>query len=236
MSAGRWFLIPLISLPFIAFPLVFAQQTIYGDLSGSLGPGIYIVVGSCRVVAGESLIIMPGTTFLHAGSYDWRMNGSLIAVGTEEAPIRFCRQEPIEDHKWGGLCFYSGSEEESILEWCEFEYCKSTNYPYDKGGAIYLDQVTIPIKHCKFTQCEATYGGAIYGDYSGFLTIQSCSIQGNISDSGGGIYLHNCTNAIILGCSIGINSADNGGGIYLDNCSNAIIRECYVGINSAENS
>ena len=45
----------------ITFALASAQPTIHGDLSGTLGPGTYIVDGDCQVPVGQQLEIQAQT-------------------------------------------------------------------------------------------------------------------------------------------------------------------------------
>ena len=195
----------VIGLPVLSI----AQQTIQGDLSGELGPGTYVVTGHCRVNIGHTLRILPGTTLLHSGSYRWNVNGQLTAIGTEDEPIVFTRRDPIHEHRWGGLCFYPGSDEHSRLEWCQFDNCFCINYPYDQGGVIYLGHVAIPIAHCTFSQSYATWGGAIYADYSDSLVIEDCVFSYNNSGNGGGVYLNHCTNSVVRNCVVWGNEAES---------------------------
>ncbi len=58
-----------------------------GALSGTLGPGAYHVVGIIHVDFGDSLRVMPGTTFVFDGPYPFRIYGTLLAEGTESNSI-----------------------------------------------------------------------------------------------------------------------------------------------------
>jgi predicted outer membrane repeat protein len=200
-------IILMLLLPFAL--LCRAQQTIQGDLTGTLGPGSYVVIGTCRVNTGDTLRIAPGTVLLHAGHYRWYINGQLIAVGIEEAPIIFSRRDPVPEHRWDGLWFYSGCEQATRLEWCQFDNCYSTNFPYDQGGVVYLGHVSIPISHCTFSDNYATWGGAIFADYSDSLVVEYCEFSHNNAGNGGAIYLNHCTDAVIRNCTVWGNEAES---------------------------
>ena len=185
-----------------------AQQTVHGTLSGNLGPGTYIVDGDCQVLSGQSLTIRPGTTFLHSGHFTWMIYGQVSAVGTANEPIRFIRQFPYEAHKWGGFRFQQGSSSQSVLEWCELDYCKNIAYPTYNGGAIYLEHVAITIRNCKITNGQASDGGGIYANYSpAGLIIDNCLVANCTSGNGGGIYLNYSDGASITNFIIKNNSS-----------------------------
>lgn len=185
------------------------QPSIFGELSGELGPGVYVVVGNCQVRDGDTLRINPGTTFMHTGYYTWQIEGLLLAVGKENEPISFKRRDPIEDHRWGGFQFFLGYTGQSEVRWCHFDYCKKHNYPNNKGAAIYLGNVSVIIRNCTFTNGYATDGGAIYAEYSDEQVIDSCTFVLNNSGNGGGIYLDHCTRAVISNCYIGQNESES---------------------------
>jgi hypothetical protein len=188
----------------------FAQPTIQGVLSGSLGPGTYIVNGDCEVASGQSLTINPGTTFLHNGHHTWYIYGELSAVGTEGQPIVFDRQDPIETHKWGGLRFQDGASEDCILQWCEIAFCKNQAVPNTRGGGIYIDRTGVDILNCTIRNCQAADGGGIYTLYANGLLISECTITNNVAQDAGGIYLSRSNPATVQNCVIAYNnSADN---------------------------
>ena len=184
-----------------------AQSTIQGVLSGTLGPGIYIVNGDCEVLSGQSLTINSGTTFLHNGHHTWYIYGELTAVGTETQPIIFDRQNPIEDHKWGGLRFQTGASEDCILQWCEIAFCKNQWAPNTRGGGIYIDRTGVDILNCTIRNCQAADGGGIFTLYANGLLISECTIINNFAQDAGGIYLSRTNPATVINCVIAYNSS-----------------------------
>jgi hypothetical protein len=181
---------------------ILAQEPIQGELTGSLDPGIYIVIGEIRVPIGQLLIINPGTTFLHNGHHIWLIQGELQAIGTQDQPIIFTREQPSEYHKWKGLRFTETSSGSSILEWCEINYCKNMSPPFTRGGAIYIDNTGITLRNCTITNCEAEYGSGIYATSANSLFIDGCTIAFNIAGLGAGIYLIDTQDATVANCII----------------------------------
>jgi len=183
-----------------------AQPSISGSLSGSLGPGTYLVAGDCQVLYGNTLTIAPGTTYLHTGHYTWDISGELNAAGTESQPIQFLRQNPIEAHLWGGLRFQWGSAG-SLLEWCTISSCRNVDWPNYIGGAIYADGSGLTIRHCTISNCEAGNGGGIAVGNASDIEIDHCTIENCVSGNGGGIDLFYGSNVQITNCIIKNNSA-----------------------------
>ena len=177
------------------------SQNISGPVSGTLGPGIYTVVGDCQVNSGETLVVLPGTEFQHIGNYEWTINGLLLAVGAPDSLIRFVRQLPDTSHSWGGLRFPSSSANGSVLDYCIIAYCSNPNR---FGGGLYCSNSTITVTNSIISNCIASNGGGIYATYSGII-VEDCQIFGNNAldtpaaddGSGGGIFLDHSGNAEI---------------------------------------
>ena len=126
----------LVSLLCCAFAGFVQAQDISGPQSGILGPGTYTVVGDVSVRSGYSLEIMPGTEFLHDGHHTWSIEGILTAQGTESDSIKFLREQPLENNKWGGIRFGASASSECILDYCVIDYCLNTGLG-TSGGGIY---------------------------------------------------------------------------------------------------
>jgi hypothetical protein len=205
-------LLLLLCLPVISASLQ-AQPHLSGNLSGSLGPGSYIVDGNCIVQPGATLTILPGTTFLHSGAYTWSIYGQLLANGTAADSIKWIRQNPTVDNRWGGLRFMAGASNNCALQYCVVDDCfQSGNL---NGGGVYIQGVSMRLSHTRISCCVLT--GAVSSGMGG-----------------SGLYAANA-NVIIDYCLIVDNHAqesDVGGGIYLENCPAAVVRNCIVAYNS----
>jgi hypothetical protein len=190
----RTILAALLCLGYAALPAC-AQPHISGILSGSLGPGTYIVDGDITVANGTSLTIQPGTTFLHTGHYSWIINGSLTAVGTAADSIRFTRQQPISSHRWGGLRFTPTVPQQNQVSYCVVEdvYNSETGI---LGGGIYIVGNYLTVRHTRISRCQVVEdGGGIYAYYATMLVVDSCLVDSCTADIGGGIYLNLCSGA-----------------------------------------
>ncbi len=183
-----------------------AQPTIQGSLSGSLGPGTYIVIGNCTVNTGNTLSIQPGTTFLFAGHYSFKIYGTLSAVGTASDSIVFTRQNPSSTYEWSGIRFMSGAPNNSVLSYCKLEYGKYQVWPDYNGGAICTQNVTINVNHSLIANNYSSAGGGIYASGAA-VNLSDCIFYSNSAGNGGGIYLLNCNNSTVTNCLFAKNSA-----------------------------
>jgi len=184
-------------------------DTLSGPLSGTLGPGSYVVVGDCWVESYNTLTIQPGTSFLFAGHYNLviETNGELQAVGTELDSIVFTRQYPDTSCDWGGIRFVYGASSSSILSYCVLEYAHPA--PNVNGGALYIQSQGITITHCTIANNSAKCGGGIYLNASS-VTISDCVFANNsASQSGGGLHLKWSSNAMLSNC-VFCNNASHG--------------------------
>lgn len=206
MTRTKVIFLSILLLAWFCPGIVSGQPTISGPLSGSLGPGDFIVVGDCSVNAGNSLTIQPGTTLLYSGHYYFNVYGQLTAVGTEQDSINFVRQFPTEACKHGGVRFYSGSSPNSILSYCLIDNAKNTSYPSYYGAGIYVENVGITISHTTVSNGYASVGGGIYVTGAP-VTMDECIVLGNTSGNGAGLYLYNCNNVNVSNSIFAKNSS-----------------------------
>lgn len=185
---------------------VLAQPHLSGNLSGTLGPGSYIVNGNCTVQAGATLTIAAGTTFLHSGAFNWSIYGLMTANGTQIDSIKWVRQSPSSSN-WGGLRFLSGASSSCLINYGVVEYC--TQAGSTVGGGIFTQSVPITVTNTRISNCTtAGGGGGIYAN-SANIVVDHCLIVSNNCPSGGnggGIYLLNCSAPRISGSVIAYNT------------------------------
>ncbi len=70
---------------------LFASTNVSGNVSGTWTPAgsPYLVINSMTVPSGATLRIQPGVEVIFQGFYNFTINGALIAIGTQAAPIRY---------------------------------------------------------------------------------------------------------------------------------------------------
>lgn len=66
-----------------------------------------LIEGSITVPAGQTLVIEPGVEVIAQSWYKLTVNGTLVAEGTEEAPIRFGATDASPG--WLGIRFVNAS-------------------------------------------------------------------------------------------------------------------------------
>ena len=178
-----------------------AQPHISGTLSGTLGPGTYIVDGDCEVLSGDTLIVLPGTDFLHSGHHSWYVYGSLIAEGTERDSIRFMSQFSSPGYRWGGLRFTPTIPEHNSLDYCVID--DVYNGVDILGGGIFVVGNYVTVRNTRISLCEVEEDGAgIYAYYATALLVEDCLIENCEADIGGGIYLNLSSGAQVMNNTI----------------------------------
>jgi hypothetical protein len=148
---------------------------------------------------------------MHNGHWYWYIYGGLTAVGTETDSISFIRQNPVPEHRWGGIRYQPGAPA-STLSYCVVDNAEiptGTSSTF-RGGGIHSNGVGLTVSHSRISNNDCYWGGGgLYiEDVTGF-SIEECLIVGNLAN------------------------ADNGGGILLDNCSGATITNCIIAYNSS---
>jgi hypothetical protein len=158
------------------------------------------------VPAGNSLTIAPGTTLLFIGHFFFNVYGTLTANGTVTDSIKFLREEPLEEYRWGGIRFYSIGSVNSI-SYTKIDNAKNITTPNYNGGGIYAFGATVNVSHSKITNCQASYGGGVYASESAILNLTDCLFYNNTASNGAGLFLYNYVTSTIRDCMIGKNSS-----------------------------
>ena len=125
----------------VALVLLFsmdADAQLSGPLYGTIGPGVFDVIGQINVPSDCTLTIMPGTTFRFP-TYAFFIYGNLNAIGTETDSICFIKSESAV-WGWYGLSFSSGATG-------HLEYCLITE---SEDSGISLTSSSPTIRHCTF--------------------------------------------------------------------------------------
>ena len=187
-----------------SFNSVIAQEQISGYLTGALGPGQYIVVGDIYVPTGETLDILPGTELLHRGNYKWDIYGRLNAVGNAADSIYFLPEFEQDEYRWGGIHFYSGSSDESHIDYCVID---NGNFPYpltyyQSITGISIEGSDITISNSRISNWYTFDSGGGIRAENASVSIENCTVVQNIArlifESGSGIFLESCDGASIM--------------------------------------
>jgi hypothetical protein len=193
--------------------LIPLNESLAGNLSGSIGPGTYRVVDEIIIQGGESLTMAPGTRFLFTGQYSFTIEGSLHAEGTDTDSIIFSTWGDTEH--WQGLVLFSSSH--STFSYCLIENVGPDNGPDPPLAAINANAF-IYIWNSTISANNGLWAGGICV-WSRIVDISQCVISGN-TGLAGGIYVDGA-GASIQGCIIAGNSSSpvDGSAIRLSDAS-----------------
>jgi hypothetical protein len=258
----KWFLRLCTAACMLTSCIAVAQIHLSGALSGTLLPGEYLVDSTIVVENGTTLIIQPGARLVFTDWYPFKVNGTLIAEGTESDSIIFDCDPGINPNKWHGLRFTGAGASGSRLAYCRISRGKAQSYwPENSGGGIFCMSTAPTFEHCLISANTAVmYGGGAYC-YNAPASFVDCVFKNNSCDSqGGGMYsslstlnLERCrfeyniagTAGGLMGISSGMtvtncrftnNSASTTGGIQLNGNPSATLRNCLVAYNSSTGS
>ncbi|NOQ21896.1 MAG: hypothetical protein GQ565_04500 [Candidatus Aegiribacteria sp.] len=196
-----------------------AQIEISGPQSGILGPGTYLVVGDISVQSGDSLEIVPGTTFIHNGdasNFKWLISGKFTAAGVEADSIYFLSQNSVGVwERWGGLLFLSGAPA-AIIDYCVVDggmaHYQATG---DNDAVVYINSgSSLTLTHSRVSNNTSNMEGGGVAANNTVLLIDSCLIVNNIQlakGKGVGVKIVECSDSSILNSVIAYNQSALGG-------------------------
>jgi parallel beta-helix repeat protein len=217
-----------------AVPIGFGQLS--GPLNGTLGPGIYHVVGTIQIHPGDSLRLLPGTTLIFDGTFPFIISGTLLVQGTDgmSGGIVFTTDTVANPGRWRGLRFAGSSSSGSWLAYCLIERgyaigIQSDNY----GGGVYCNGSSPTFTHCTIQGNDANdEGGGVYLTNNSSPAFTNCAFIGNTAGYGGGVQCGSSSPSF-TNCTMGANLAGWGGGVYCNNSSLASFTNCTISGNTA---
>lgn len=101
---------------------------------------------------------------------------------------------------------------------CSFEGWQVSN----QGGAIYAETDSLVLEGCRFVDCEAKTGGAVFAKLGGELVVKDCLLRGNkVSDSGAAVSASQYQSVNLQRSSFVENESVKQGTVYLAASSTA---------------
>ncbi len=194
-----------LNIPAQTLPL----DPISGALSGTLGPGIFEVDDTLRVLEGDTLTILPGTTVYFDSAVGFVVDGVLIAEGTEEELIRFY---PSANDFWQGIQMEGEAAGGSRFQWCEFTY----TYPH----SVAILACSPEFEDVVFYNSSAgqTMGASAFVSGECMPVFNRCHFFGNTSDYGGAaVGCQDYTTAVFQNCTFAANSSEYGSCVMILN-------------------
>ncbi|RJP74670.1 MAG: T9SS C-terminal target domain-containing protein [Candidatus Zixiibacteriota bacterium] len=224
----------------VMIPTLHAETLVPGgEVSGcwSLDGSPYIVQGEVIVAPGDTLTIAPGVQVRFTGNYKFRVQGRLVAQGTQTDSILFTRHYPTEESRWRGLRFEQ-ADSTSILEYCRIEWSYKTSDLYLEvlGGGVFIDG-TMNVRHCRINdnsthnQYHNGGGGGIFFYFYSTGIVEYCHVVGNEADGDGGIVVCGHGPVIIRYNVIEENSALSTGGVNIASLTSATIHDNVIRYN-----
>jgi len=214
-----------------------ARGLIDQDTNWTLDKSPYIAIGRLVVKEGVTLIIEPGVTVKFKSNTALRVDGTLVARGTQEMPIIFTAFEEKEPGSWDSISFAATSTptelddagnyiQGGILEYAVIEYAGGNK---DIDAAVKVKSSNLLIDHCTISYSNLT---GIFVD-SGGSVIRNSTISDNkgrgISVSNGIVTISNNTIARNTCSNSSSYPHGYGGGIYVSNGTATITNNAIIG-------
>ncbi len=202
-----------------------------GNVSGTWECDRIYVDGDILVPEGDTLEIKSSVDWvLITGPYQIKVEGVLLAHGTEEREIKF-QGTTLATMQWRGILFNATNTRSvgaSVLEYCRFDYANSVNDGFPNGGALCIyNSDDVLVKDCYFYANNAYLGGAVYIESSN-PRFESCEFRNNghttsaqlniLTGAGGAMYIKN-SNPSMHDLTFRNNTANDGAAIFLDHSS-----------------
>jgi hypothetical protein len=183
----------------------------------------YRITNTMLVPSGATLTIEPGVDVLFDEDMQFRIEGRLVAIGTETDSIRFMRGTASE---WGGLRI-SGGDSSTI------HYARISDVVVGWGSGIFCNGTRLYLNHCTISGNSADQGGAMCVEGS-TVTLDTCTIRENVTAKwGGGGLLFSNSLATLNSCVITDNTANHDGGGLLFKTATGVMNNCTVCGNTA---
>ncbi|GEM_PF-653926 len=201
-------------------PLAVAQTPLSGPQSGTLGPGNYIVTDNITVASGDSLTIVPGTTFIHPGSSSnikWLISGKFTASGVEGDSIYFCSQDSVGVwERWGGILILSGAPA-AVIDYCVIDGGMANCQDSEEYRAVVnIDSgSSLTLTHTRISNNSGNFEGGGVAANNTVIHIDSCLICNNYQlgkGKGVGVEILQCSDSSILNSIIARNESALVGG------------------------
>ena len=192
------------------------------------GESIQYALDAC--ISGDTVLLLPGT-------HQWEGEHAGILTGEHRGVLLLGDiQHPDEVILHGGelsgsILVIDGSEGQvdstTAVAGITFLQGSAGDPPF--GGGIYMERASPRIQGCRFVECSADNGGAMFA-WRGAPVIESCVFESNQCVSGGGaVYLY-ASEAEVRSCRFHDSwSGDDGGALYCFHCSPIIVNCLFEG-------
>jgi len=142
-----------------------------GDVEGewTMDDSPVIVIDDITLRRNDELVIQPGVEVFFDRYKFFMVYGRLTAAGNEDDSIRFDWHNA--NSKWRSVRLID-ADEESIITYCVFLHSERTGHyqnPESRGGALYLEETSIEVSHCRFSFNHTT------GQGGGAFCLRLCS-------------------------------------------------------------
>ena len=196
----------------------------------------HVVVEDVLVAEGATLTVEAGATVEISAGRSVFVRGTLVARGTEAAPILFTGSNE-EDERWGSVVFEDSSEDASftddleytsgsVLEGCVFEH--ATKAVQTLAASPYIHASTFRFNRCPDNE-EKLGGAALYIGPGSAPWVHGCTFEGNAAApiAQGGAVVVDDASPTIQGNTFTQNSSVYGGALMTNRMMSPIVGNTF---------
>lgn len=193
-------------------------------------PTIQTAIDDVGTVAGDEIVVAPGTYLLTA-TIDFKGKAITLRSASGDPNDTILDGQGNISHI---VQCINGEDPNTVLS----GFTITGGYSYGlaeqdfTGGGMYNSDSSPTVRKCIFRGNSADYAGGGMYNYLGSPTIEECIFNTNWASEGSGMY-NNESDAMIISSSFVMNESFGGGGMSNTNCS-PIVKDCTFTGNSAD--
>ena len=178
---------------------IMASTNVSGSVSGTwtMAGSPYLVTNTISIQNGATLRIQPGVEVIFQGFYYFEISGSLIAIGSQVAPITFKMNDTTGWYNdlqmaggWRGIQFqsFAGGYDSSALTYCIIKDVKhGLNGNANGRNPLAVNYRSLKISNCTFFHNQSAANQSdgkiisVYLNAGQLVELLDCKVYDNIS-------------------------------------------------------
>jgi hypothetical protein len=194
-------------------------ETIAADLTLTADCSPYLATGTSTVLPDVTLTVEPGVEIWFPTDAQLRVQGSLVAEGTAEAPVAF-RLNPAYDAPWGNIQFDDATAP-SLIRHAVVEQASDGTHPIHDRAAVVAWFSDVTLDHVELL---TNHSNPVYAEHSQ-IALMNCTLHSDIT---GDLINVRHGSGLIDGCTFIGNDQPDTDAIDYDVVDNGVVRNSTI--------
>jgi hypothetical protein len=203
--------------------------------SGEFSGAVYVTGADCLSFLNCSVILNIGedaaalrvenvdNIYIHDSNFTSNLGnygGGVYVSDSNYSSIEYCNFR--SNLGYCGAALDMADVVEASIVGCEFfNNFAIKDGEFHTGGAAHIQNSSVSIDNCNFTDNHGSYGAAVYMIWYKGVSFTNCDFSSNVaSATGGAIYFEVGDEALVSNCNFYNNSAYYAGGVFVTNSTN----------------